>query len=671
VTANLFRKPESTFVQRNQTMKSLLIFLMFLSSEILFVSAQPFFPQQKINQCLKNISVSQTTANVDEGASGEPWPGSPARYFQQFPYHHPISIPLPQGNLRDLDTVVVGEVPHDTLLISGAWFNNGPVFVINDGVVIFDSAQATINGDLYVVHDAKVFSNNSSIYFPQQYFYQRSLLAANNARVELTATTLDYSGLSHSMAVTDSAFVRYRNVSVNGFTTTGLSYSGSFEVDTCDVVGEIICMEQSNLEVRQGETVLVWHHFPGASVIHRRFPDGDFVDSYEFTPGADGVSGIEYSVHLTNCTDVWWGLMPVNGCDVTIDSSEIRAIGAWFTGNESTAVSGLVNGSYYDDAGNFFSDRNLHLNESFVQTWSMYMMDTAAVTLTNCILGEVGTGSLSSVLAQNIFVDGSSGYYWADGQSFNVAALSAFTCTVRSQNSGILLVAYSGITNGAPQATGTSILILLQNGMSQEPEIYDAAEVWIGNLGNPVSAVVDDLIPINGTATIDKTAVSPLPSFGQYQLFFQQSGASVWEEMSGPKTTAVHDDVLDTWDTHGLQAGLYTLKLVLKSEFGDSVEAINTINLLPDFSAAEEQSAFSLVQLFPDPASEEIFVSGDLSEVNSITIISLEGRKIQKVFPAGNHTTLSIPVSGFAPGSYLMRLEYDDAFQIRHFIVQH
>lgn len=78
-------------------------------------------------------------------------------------------------------------------------------------------------------------------------------------------------------------------------------------------------------------------------------------------------------------------------------------------------------------------------------------MDTAAVTLTNCILGEVGTGALSSVTAQNIFVDGSGGYYWAAGQSFNVAALSAFTCTVRSQNSGILLVAYSGITNGAPQ----------------------------------------------------------------------------------------------------------------------------------------------------------------------------------------------------------------------------
>ena len=652
-------------------MKLLLIFLLFLSTVIRLVSAQPLFPQEKINQSLKNISAVGSSHVATTASVNEKMPGSPAQYFQRFPYHQTLHIQLPENDLRDFDTVVVGEVPHDTLLISGAWFNNGPVFVINDGVVIFEDAQATVNGDLYVINQGKVFSDNSSIYFPQQYFYQRSLLAANDARVELTATTLDYSGLSHSMAVTDSAMVQYRNVSVNGFTTTGLSYHGSFEVDTCDLVGEIICMDESNLDVSSGETVLVWHHFPDGSVIHRSFPDGDFVDSYEFLPGSDGVSGIGYSVQLAHCTDVWWGLMPVNGCDVTIDSSEIRAIGAWFTGNEATAVSGLVNGSFYEDAGNFFSDRNLQLNETSIQTWSMYPMDTAAVTLTNCILGEVGTGALSSVTAQNIFVDGSGGYYWAADQSFNVAALSAFTCTVRSQNSGILLVAYSGITNGAPQATGTSILILLQNGMAQPPEIYDGSEVWIGNLGNPVSANVDELVPISGTATIDKTAVSPLPSFGQYQLFFQQNGASIWDEMSAPKITAVHDDVLDTWDTHDLQPGLYTLKLVLKDEFGDSVEVSNTINLLPDFSAVEVQSASASLQLFPDPASEEIFVTGDLSAVNSITIISGEGKEMQKIFPIGSRTALSIPVSAFPPGIYLMRFECKEGIDSRRFIIQY
>lgn len=651
-------------------MKGLLIFLFFLSPDMPLLSAQAVFPQEKISQCLKNISEGQSSVMEAQHVADEKLPGSPAQYFLRFPYHEPVAMKLPQTGLRDQDTVVVGEVPNDTLFVSGTWLNNGPVFVFNDGVLIFEDAQATIQGDLYVINDGKVFSNNSSIYFPQQYFYQRSLVAANNAQLIFTASTLDYSDLSHSMAITDSAMVQYSNVSVNGFTTTGLSYRGSFVVDTCDLVGEIICMDESNLEVNSGETVLVWHHFPYGSVIHRSFPEGDFVDAYEFLPGSEGVSGIAYSVHLTECTDVMWGLMPVNGSDATIDSSEIRAIGAWFTGSDAAAVNGLVGGSYYESSGGFFNDRNLQLNETFVQTWSMYLMDTASLTLTNCILGEVGTGSISSVIAQNIFVDGSGGYYWSSGQSFNVAALSAFTCTVRSQNSSILLVAYSGITNGAPQATGSSILILLQNGMAQEPEIYDDSEVWIGNLGNPVSASVDALVPITGTATIDRTATSVLPAFGQYQLFYQLIGSSTWEEIGAPQTTAVHDDVLDTWDTHNLPPGLYTLKLVLKDEYGDSVEVSNTINLLPDFSAVEEQSGLPSFRIFPDPAADEIFVAGDLSGVTSVTIIGSNGNEMEKFFPEKTATVLSIPVSAFASGIYLLRIESETGYFTRRFAVQ-
>jgi len=254
-------------------MKCLSTVFAFLLIEISVSYSQVNFPQEKINSFLDDLSKSKT-ATPSCNSQTEKLQGSPSHFFQQFPYGKSINILFPKSDVRDYDTLLIGAVPNDSLTISGTWFHDGPVFVFNDGVLIFKNAQATINGDLYVINHGKVFSDNSSIYFPQQYFYQRGLVAANDAQVEITSSSLDYSALSHSMAIVDSALVQYQNVSVNGFTTTGLYSHGSFVVDTCDLVGEIICMDETNLQVSNGETVLVWHQFPDGSVIHRSFPDG-------------------------------------------------------------------------------------------------------------------------------------------------------------------------------------------------------------------------------------------------------------------------------------------------------------------------------------------------------------------------------------------------------------
>ena len=252
-----------------------------------------------------------------------------------------------------------------------------------------------------------------------------------------------------------------------------------------------------------------------------------------------------------------------------------------------------------------------------------------------------------------------------------VAGFSAFTCTVRSENSGVLVVAYSGITNGAPEATDNSILILLQNGSAQAPEIFDASEVWIANLGNSVSAFTDDLVSINGTATIDKTAISVLPDFGSYQLFYQMIGDSSWQQTSSQKNIAVHDDLLDTWDTHGLTAGLYNLKIVLKDVFGDSVEAISSINLLPNFNGIATQGEPSSLVIFPDPATDEINVSGDLKRIRSIVIFNNQGMEVQRISHATITNEISFSAKNFPPGIYLLQLENDKEIISHRFIVQH
>ncbi|MBK8416056.1 MAG: hypothetical protein IPL22_17055 [Bacteroidetes bacterium] len=77
------------------------------------------------------------------------------------------------------------------------------------------------------------------------------------------------------------------------------------------------------------------------------FPANGTVANYQFNNLVPGVSGINYNVTVSNCTDVMWSLMPVNGSDVTISNSTLRVIGAWFTNGDTAAVSGLVNNSNY------------------------------------------------------------------------------------------------------------------------------------------------------------------------------------------------------------------------------------------------------------------------------------------------------------------------------------
>ena len=55
------------------------------------------------------------------------------------------------------DTLIVGFFPGDTLRVTGVWANNGPIIVLQDGVLIFEHANATILGDLFVIGRGQVW----------------------------------------------------------------------------------------------------------------------------------------------------------------------------------------------------------------------------------------------------------------------------------------------------------------------------------------------------------------------------------------------------------------------------------------------------------------------------------------------------------------------------------
>src|SRR6185312_1214905 len=99
------------------------------------------------------------------------------------------------------DTLIIGVKPYDTVIITGTLTHNGPIFVALKGVLIIKKATLTNLGDIDVFNNGKVIIDSSTVSFPQNYFYQRSLVLINKATVSISNTTLAYGGLSHNCLV--------------------------------------------------------------------------------------------------------------------------------------------------------------------------------------------------------------------------------------------------------------------------------------------------------------------------------------------------------------------------------------------------------------------------------------------------------------------------------------
>ncbi|MCX6246797.1 MAG: hypothetical protein NTW10_03595 [Bacteroidetes bacterium] len=574
------------------------------------------------------------------------------------------------------DTLVIGVTPNDSMTITGTFTHNGPILVIGNGILRFKKANATIVGDLWVWGDhAVVTADSSYLYFPQEYFYQRSLVIAGKGKVTYHNTTLDHSGLSHNLVVTDSGHIELDHVTNIGFTTCGMYKASEIDISHINQAGEFVILDSSKLSFNHAKTILLWFQVPGAGIFHYSFPKGDSVRSFTLNASTPGISGIDYSVRVDTSTDIMWGLMPSTGSDVSISDSKVRSIGLWFKGHDTLTVSGLVDNSVYTDFTANLSDRSLHIANSSVQTWSLYPMDTVRVNVSGCILGEIGSEYRCTVNVTDAYVDGSGGYWWSTDNTFMVSDHCVAENAIRSTGNSIFIFAYSTLSQGEASAMGNSILMVVQSSLPDQPVLYDGSCIWYSYLGKPSSAFADTTVPVYGSAWIDKPPSSTLMDFGWYRIFFQKSGDTVWHPSGGKVFTEKRDEILSEWNTHGLEPGLYYLKLVLADNTADSIqpEAVKSINLLPGIFGVNEKTrgGFDL-HVFPDPVIESSVIRFFLSRMENLemSVVDVYGRivfRTERQFGAGDH---DFPVGSLdlPKGLYSCILKSRDESEVVKFI---
>lgn len=618
------------------------------------------FPQQQINSLTGNTAFKPGLLPARK-TLGSDHSSSVVNILRSFAAGESLSF-LSPDTLQSGDTIIVGYTPADTLFITGSWSHTGPVIVLNDGVVLFKNATITLAGDLFVIGNGKLIVDSSTLSFPQLYWYQRSVTVVQKGYLRFSNTTLNYGGFPHSLVVSDSAVVEMNNVTNADYTTTGLSKHASLMIDGNNLAGEFIITDKVTLQLQNVSHALLWHHIPAFATVNHSFPNGNTISSYSFNNTTPGVNGIDYLVSVSNSTDIQWALMPTTNSDVTISNSTLRSIGLWFEGNDTIPVSGLVNNSSYSGFTAPLADRTLHLINTSLQTWSIYPFDSVVINLSGCIVGEVAAFGKSKVDAGNTWVDGSGGY-WSSSDSSLVAGVQSTVSThVRSERNSIFLFAYSAQNNGYTSAIGNSLLMVIQCTVPQEPVAYEAGAVWFANLSQPATHFTDTLVPLTGSAFIDRGPASNWMDFGYYRMSYQFAGDSVWTDFTSSIPVEIRNGQLALWNTNGLNYGAYLVRLVLFDNWGDSVEAVKQIVLLPNIliSAQEPQLASQLVTVFPNPFSDQcVLKTGSLLQQAIISIENALGQILRQFSYYPEHTYI-IQREDLPNGLYLLKLTWNN-----------
>jgi Secretion system C-terminal sorting domain len=629
-------------------------------------AAPRIFPQKEINTKLQEAYLKSSVSPGNTEFENNIAAGNNQSPFQLFSKIEEIknTIERIHHNLQSMpvaDTIIVGLNINDTLFITGNFTHTGPIWVLNNGVLIFHNATVIDTGDIYVFGNGQLIADSSSLTFPQQYFYERGLIAVQNGYVSIKNCSLNYSGMSHNLVIGDSAVVEMESIHQNDWTTCGLYGKPTLTINGCNLGGEYILNAQSSATFNNVDTLILWHHFPDSSVINYAFPPGDTVYNYTFNNSSVGVSGVNYTVTADSCHNVMWAMMPVNGSDVTISNSVVRAIGAWFERGDSVSVKGLYDNSNYINFIAPLADRNLHLINSEAQTWSLYVFDSSQISIDSCQLGEVGCQQRATVFSSQFLLDGSGGYFWATDSSFIIAGGVIVYTTVRSEKKGTFILGYSWLPFAAPSAIGNSLLVSVQNNLAFDPVPYDNGVVWMASILQPDSAVTDSMIPIAGKAWIDQGPSGGWMFFDSYSLYYQQQGSAVWNPIVTDSSNEVHTGNMAIWNTQGLSSGSYQLSLRVKNTFGDSIEAIKPIHLNPLVTGLTNHEALTnTATIFPNPTTGnfDLIFHSDNNEQTRVEMENSIGEKVfsQNFISVSGLNKLRIDPQQIPAGIYFIRI---------------
>ncbi len=537
--------------------------------------------------------------------------------------------------------LIIGDTPAETLSVTGYFYNQGNIIIVNDGVLEVKNADFNLDGNIFIANHGKATFDSSDVNIVQHYIYHHILFVTDSAYCSITNSETSFNGYQISFSIAFDGEFNMQNVTNQDWITAGVQHTATVTLRDVDgYTGEWLFLDDCYAQFKHVDYLLTWYFFPTSSVVDFDFPEDDTLYGFYLDSTLANVSGVGYHVEIDSSTDCMWATIPLRGSDVIIRDSDLRVTGLMFEGTDTFAISGLVNGLDYSDWVLPVSDRTYRLINTNVATWNLYPDDTTNITLSGSIFGELCGFTDSYTTIQNAFCDGTGGHIEAAHRSFVAVFSSSIFADVISKDRGICFLANCAMPVGRIWATGASIMVIVNTTFPEEPIPSDTSIVFVSSITAPSSGYPEDSIGIIGSAWIDKGPYQPL-AFDHYRLYFRKAGEEPLTPFPDIKYQEIRGSTLDYWNTASLTEGDYELKLVLKDNAGDSVEAWKQVSLL-------EASGIDEKIKIPDVSIKQvgarlfyIETSPDITEVN---IYNISGRLIKKI--TTNKTYWFAPASG-------------------------
>ncbi|RKX71335.1 hypothetical protein DRP53_01855 [candidate division WOR-3 bacterium] len=508
--------------------------------------------------------------------------GIPKASYQKFSLP---PIPHFLSHQRELsfgrDDIIIGDEPNETLRITGYFYHLGNIIIINNGVLIVTKSDFHLDGGITIADRGEAWFDSSQVRFHQHYIYHHWIEIYDSGSCTITNTTTDFSGFPLGFAIMDEGRIALNNVTNRDWSTSVLfQHARARLTRITGYTGEWLFGDETHGEFHHTNDLITWYFFPDSSIIDLNFPEGDTIYNFFIDSTLPNISGIGYHVEIDSSVGCQWATIPLSGSRVTIRNSLLRVTGLMFTGGDSNQVSGLVNGLHYDDWILPLGDRYYRLINTTVTTWNLYAYDSTSLHLKNSIFGELGASGFGYAQVENAYCDGSGGHIEAGYWATVFVLLSSISADVISGEHGLLILGHCAMPFGRIWANGASIMVIINTSYPEDPIPSDTAIVFVAAITGPSSGFIPDTIGIVGSAFIDPGPHNPL-DFDHYRLYYRAVGDSEWIPVGDSQSVEVRRDTLDYWITNGLKEGDYELRLVVKDDVGDSVEAMRGIRLEP------------------------------------------------------------------------------------------
>ncbi|MCD4829965.1 MAG: T9SS type A sorting domain-containing protein [Candidatus Cloacimonetes bacterium] len=631
---------------------------------IVSISLFAHFPQEKVNNVIFEQRQNKADFTIAETI---PQHSMPLQMNSERFDRDVISLAtedLTSPGNRDI--LYIGPGP-DTTFITTDFTQDDDIVVFGQGTLVVDDAMLTLGGNLFLMDaGTAIFRNNAHLHFDQYYVGQYYVWMLDDSSFEATDATVDANGVMHYAQLHDNCSYFASNTYFPDWTFRKVFNSSSLILEDVDHVGDIMVDDSCFVHLTCCDTLMPWFEMPDGSVVNMQFPDPEYVEHFELSDETPGVDGIYYTFIADSCSQCWWSLETLTGCDVTINNSIIRGSCVRMFGENTISISGIEDYAMHSNLIVPLDDRNLVYNNTYVFWWNWYPFDDVVFNIDSCSFGEmIGRGN-SEIYATNCFHDGATIMLGSGGDALVSFVDGISHSYVGTFNNSTFLFVNSTVTPMWPyQSTNiahdNSYLLAVNSSFEYEPEAMDSALAMFALLDSLPDYEVGDTIEISGSAWIEPGEQSSI-TFDSYTVHYAPVGTNDWTLIE-ESTDQVSHDVLAEWDTSDVVDGDYDLMLTISDSAGDSLIALRAITLLESSGVGDDVSSVKteLLGNYPNPFNPSTTIAFSLVEPahSTLCVYNIRGRRVATLLdeplPAGEHS-VTWQAEGCSSGIYFARL---------------